>query len=47
MVLFVQLIVQLANFIMKQLKDVFAQADNSGMAIFVFIVMADKHGIQH
>lgn len=46
MAMFVQLIAQLVNFIMKLLKNVFVQAGNSGMEIFVSIVMVDKHGTQ-
>ncbi len=46
MAMFVLLIAQLVNFIIKLLKNVYAQLDKTGMEIFVFTVMEVKLGIQ-
>jgi len=46
MVMFVLLIAQSVNSIIKQLKNVFVQAVNIGMVIFVFIVTEVKLGMQ-
>jgi hypothetical protein len=46
MVMSVLLIVQSANSIIKQLKNVFVQAVNTGMVISAFIVTEDKLGMQ-